>query len=164
MIIIDTRLGIIRKSSYPHSCGSVYSYDAQDSNLYVHLTNAAMQKKAPRYAEEMENSIWRLQQMEECLVEQGHVAHGWVDSKLVPDIMSMVTEVLQVCELDQVSHGVAWQDVAWRGVVWYGMVWCGVVWCGGVPKALLPKGNGRDGLAHGKIQAGRAVCLSVRCA
>ena len=32
----------------------------------------------------------------------------------------------------------------------------------GVPKALLPNGNGRDGLTHGKIQAGRAVCLNAR--
>ena len=39
-------------------------------------------------------------------------------------------------------------------------VWCGVMWCG-VPKALSAKGNGRDGLAHGKMQAGRAVCLGA---
>ena len=28
---------------------------------------------------------------------------------------------------------------------------------------LLPKGNGQDGLAHGKMLAGWAVCLSVCC-
>ena len=46
-------------------------------------------------------------------------------------------------------------------VVW---VWvrCGAVWCG-VPKALLPKGNGRDGLVQAKMQAGRVVCLSADC-
>ena len=62
-----------------------------------------------------------------------------------------------------------------RGVVW--CVWCGMVcgvvwgrggagrggagWCG-VPKALLPEGNGRD--VYPRVQVnGRAVCLSVRC-
>ena len=40
-----------------------------------------------------------------------------------------------------VCGGVGWGGVA---VLW-GVVW----WCGGVPKALLPKGTGRDGLAHG---------------
>ena len=47
------------------------------------------------------------------------------------------------------------------GVVWCGM-WCGAVWCD-VSKVLLPKGNGRDCLARGKIQAGRAGRLSERC-
>ena len=45
--------------------------------------------------------------------------------------------------------------VVWCGVVWCGVVWC-VVWCYfvcgvvrcGVPKALLPNGNGWDGLAY----------------
>ena len=57
--------------------------------------------------------------------------------------------------------GVVWCGVVWCGVVWCGVVWCGVVWCGvvwcGVPKALLPKGNGQDGLAHGEMQAGAGV-------
>ena len=60
--------------------------------------------------------------------------------------------------------GVVWCGVVWCGVVWCGVVWCGVGWCGvgwcGVLKALLPSGNGRNGLAHGKMQAWRAVCLS----
>ena len=63
--------------------------------------------------------------------------------------------------------GVVWCGVVWCGVVWCGVVWCGVVWCGvvwyGVLKALLPKGSGRDGTAHGKMQVGRAVCLCARC-
>ena len=52
-------------------------------------------------------------------------------------------------------------------MVWHGVVWCGVVWCG-VLKALLAKGNGRDGLAYGLCNPGglcvwtRAVC-SVLC-
>ena len=61
--------------------------------------------------------------------------------------------------------GVVWCGVVWCGVVWCGVVWCGVVWCGvvwcGVPKALLQGGNGCDGLACGKMQAGRAVCLNA---
>ena len=37
-------------------------------------------------------------------------------------------------------------------------MWCGVVWCG-VPKALLPEGNGRD--VYPRVQVnGRAVCLA----
>ena len=37
----------------------------------------------------------------------------------------------------------------------------GVVWCG-VPKALLPQGNGLD--VYPRVQVnGRAVCLSARC-
>ena len=37
-------------------------------------------------------------------------------------------------------------------------VWCGVVWCG-VPKALLPEGNGRD--VYPLVQVnGRAVCVA----
>ena len=47
--------------------------------------------------------------------------------------------------------------MAW---VW-GVVWGAVGW-GGVPKALLPNGNGRDGLAQRKMYAGRAVCLHAR--
>ena len=36
--------------------------------------------------------------------------------------------------------------------------WCSVVWCG-VPKALLPKGNGRD--VYPRVQVnGRAVCVA----
>ena len=38
--------------------------------------------------------------------------------------------------------------------------WCGVVWCG-VPKVLLRKGNGWDGLACGKMQAWRAACVKA---
>ena len=38
---------------------------------------------------------------------------------------------------------------------------CCVCVCVCVLKALLPKGNGRYGLARGKMQAGRAVCLSL---
>ena len=59
-----------------------------------------------------------------------------------------------------VSCGVAWRGVAWRRVVWCGVVWRGVAWYG-VPKALLPKGNGWDGLACGKLQAGRTMCISA---
>ena len=51
-------------------------------------------------------------------------------------------------------------------VVWCGVVWCGVVWCG-VPKALLPKGKGRD--VYPRVQVNglgcvccvRAVCKCV---
>ena len=39
-------------------------------------------------------------------------------------------------------------------------MWCGVVWCA---EGAVTKGNGQDALAHGKMQAGRAVCLSARC-
>ena len=36
-------------------------------------------------------------------------------------------------------------------------VWCGMVWCG-VPKALLPKGKGRD--VYPRVQVnGKAVCV-----
>ena len=52
--------------------------------------------------------------------------------------------------------------MVWCGVGCCGAVRCGAVQCG-VPKVLLPKGNGQDGVARGKMQAGRAVCLSVRC-
>ena len=53
-----------------------------------------------------------------------------------------------------------------QGVVWCGVVWCGVVWCG-VPKALLPKGKGRD--VYPRVQVNglgcvccvRAVCKCV---
>ena len=56
--------------------------------------------------------------------------------------------------------------VVWCGVVWCGVVWCGVVWCG-VPKALLPKGKGRD--VYPRVQVNglgcvccvRAVCKCV---
>ena len=49
---------------------------------------------------------------------------------------------------------------------WCGVVWCGVVWCG-VPKALLPKGKGRD--VYPRVQVNglgcvccvRAVCKCV---
>ena len=57
------------------------------------------------------------------------------------------------------------RTVAYRWCMpWCGVVWCGVVWCGvvGVPKALLPKDNGRDGLVRGNMQAGRDVCLNTR--
>ena len=38
------------------------------------------------------------------------------------------------------------------------MEWSGVVWCG-VPKALLPEGNGRD--VYPRVQVnGRAVCVA----
>ena len=64
-------------------------------------------------------------------------------------------------------RGVAWRGVAWRGVAWRGVVWCGVVWCGvvwlvwcGVPKALLPNGNGRDALHT--CNAKREGCVSER--
>ena len=57
--------------------------------------------------------------------------------------------------------GVVWYSGAWRGVVWGGAVRRGVAWCG-VPKALLPEGNGRD--VYPRVQVnGRAVCLSARC-
>ena len=36
------------------------------------------------------------------------------------------------------------------------------MWCG-VPKALLPKGNGQNGLPRTGMQAGRAVCLYAHC-
>ena len=67
--------------------------------------------------------------------------------------------------------GVVWCGVVWCGVVWCGVVWCGVVWCGvvwcGVPKALLPKGKGRD--VYPRVQVNglgcvccvRAVCKCV---
>ena len=62
--------------------------------------------------------------------------------------------------------GVVWCGVVWCGVVWCGVVWCGVVWCGG-PKALLPKGKGRD--VYPRVQVNglgcvccvRAVCKCV---
>ena len=57
----------------------------------------------------------------------------------------------------------------WIGVVWCGMGGCcfshgvessGMIWCG-VPKALLPEGNGRD--VYPLVQVnGSAVCLSAR--
>ena len=66
--------------------------------------------------------------------------------------------------------------VVWCGVVWCGVVRCGVVQCGavrcgavwcGVPKALLPKGKGRD--VYPRVQVNglgcvccvRAVCKCV---
>ena len=63
-------------------------------------------------------------------------------------------------------RGVAWRGVAWRGVAWRGVAWCGVAWCG-VPKALLPKGKGRD--VYPRVQVNglgcvccvRAVCKCV---
>ena len=74
--------------------------------------------------------------------------------------------------------GVVWCGVVWCGVVWclgavgsgppsmHDVVWCGVVWCG-VPKALLPKGKGRD--VYSRVQVNglgcvccvRAVCKCV---
>ena len=58
--------------------------------------------------------------------------------------------------------GVVWRGVVWCGVVWYGVVWCGVVWCGvvwcGVPKALLPKGKGRDVYPRVKVNGLGCVC------
>ena len=67
--------------------------------------------------------------------------------------------------------GVVWCGVVWCGVVWCGVVWCGVLWCGvvwcGVPKALLPKGKGRDvyprvqGNGLGCVCCVRAVCKCV---
>ena len=64
------------------------------------------------------------------------------------------------------TQGVVWCGVVWCGVVWCGVVWCGVVWCG-VPKALLPKGKGRD--VYPRVQVNglgcvccvRAVCKCV---
>ena len=47
------------------------------------------------------------------------------------------------------------------GVVWCGVVWCGVVWCG-VPKALLPKGKGRD--VYPRVQVNGLGCVCVVCA
>ena len=38
-----------------------------------------------------------------------------------------------------------------------GVVWCGVVWCG-VPKALLPKGKGRDVYPRVKVNGLGCVC------
>ena len=38
-----------------------------------------------------------------------------------------------------------------------GAVWCGVVWCG-VPKALLPKGKGRDVYPRVKVNGLGCVC------
>ena len=59
--------------------------------------------------------------------------------------------------------------VVWRcyvlcgaGGVWWCVVVRDAVWCC-VPKAKLPKGNGRGGLAHGKMTPRRAVCLNVCC-
>ena len=65
-----------------------------------------------------------------------------------------------------VQCGVVW-FVVWCDVVWPGSAWRGgaarrgVVRCG-VPKALLPNGNGQDGLARGNMQAGRALCSVLR--
>ena len=56
--------------------------------------------------------------------------------------------------------GVVWCGVVWCGVVWCGLsgvVWCGVLWCG-VPKALLPKGKGRDVYPRVKVNGLGCVC------
>ena len=57
----------------------------------------------------------------------------------------------------------ACQAIPWSQCQHCGVVWCGVVWCG-VPKALLPKGKGRD--VYPRVQVnGRAVCVvCVLCA
>ena len=52
--------------------------------------------------------------------------------------------------------GEVWCGVVWCGVVWCGVVWCGVVWCG-VPKALLPKGKGRD--VYPRVQVNGLGCV-----
>ena len=64
---------------------------------------------------------------------------------------------------------VLWCGVLWCAVVWCcaevscGVVWCavlccgGVVWCG-VPKALLPKGKGRDVYPRVKVNGLGCVC------
>ena len=62
--------------------------------------------------------------------------------------------------------GVVLCGVVWCCVVWCGVVLCCVVWCG-VPKALLPKGKGRD--VYPRVQVNglgcvccvRAVCKCV---
>ena len=62
-------------------------------------------------------------------------------------------------ELALVAEGVVWCGVVWCGVVWcvgWGGVWCGVVWCG-VPKALLPKGKGRD--VYPRVQVNGLGCV-----
>ena len=59
--------------------------------------------------------------------------------------------------------GVVWCGVVWCGVVWCGVVWCGVVWCG-VPKALLPKGKGRDVYPRVQVNGlGCVCCVRVVC-
>ena len=42
--------------------------------------------------------------------------------------------------------------LVWCGVVWYGVRW------GGVPKALLPKGKGRDVYPRVKVNGLGCVC------
>ena len=56
-----------------------------------------------------------------------------------------------------VSYGVVSRGVVWCGVVWCGVVWCGVAWRG-VPKALLPKGKGRDVYPRVKVNGLGCVC------
>ena len=53
--------------------------------------------------------------------------------------------------------GVVWCGVVWCCGVWRGMVCSGMLWCG-VPKALLPKGKGRDVNPRAQVH-GRAVCV-----
>ena len=69
--------------------------------------------------------------------------------------------------LSILTHDIKNSCAVWCGMLWFGVVWCGAVCRGAVhcvvPKALVPNGNGRDGLAHRKMEAGRAVCLSARC-
>ena len=58
--------------------------------------------------------------------------------------------------------GVGWGGVGWGGVGW-GVVRCGAVWCCVVCPRRCYRSNGQDGLAHGKIHAGWAVCPSACC-
>ena len=58
------------------------------------------------------------------------------------------------------SHIVCDSDSSWMNSISNPVpvvVWCGMVWCG-VPKALLPKGKGRDVYPRVKVNGLGCVC------
>lgn len=74
-----------------------YTPEITPTNRCVHLTNASVQKRHPRYQEVFQSNLWSLGAVEDELVRTSRVEKDWCATTLLPQMKQIVREVFQAC-------------------------------------------------------------------
>ena len=73
---------------------SLSEFSLEDvGDRFVHLTNAAVQKKHPEYKERGDEAIKSMRDLQLLLEEEGSVPAGWVDNTLTPQLQRIAQHV-----------------------------------------------------------------------
>ena len=78
---------------------SLSAFSLEDvGDRFVHLTNAAVQKKHPEYKQHGEEAIKSMRDLQLLLEEQGSVPAGWVDNTLTPQLQRIAQHVCSAAQ------------------------------------------------------------------